>query len=321
MRKYICKRLIQMLLVLVVVSVVSFCLIKAAPGDILMSYITPDTTPEELEQLKTDLGMDQSIARQYLAWAGNVLHGNWGYSVINHQSVLDQILDKLPATAGLMGASLVLSLLIAIPLGLLSGVRKNGVFDNIVSFISYIGISIPNFWLGILLILLFSLKLEWLPASGMHSIGVETFADLVKHTILPMIVISSSNIAVFTRYVRSNTISQMEEDYVLTAISKGSSPTGILFRHVMKNCLLPIITLVGMNLVSLVTGSFIIESVFGWPGLGTLSLAAVSSRDYPLIMGVTMLSCVVLIVGIFLSDIVYTLVDPRIKSAGKECYE
>ena len=321
MRKYICKRLIQMLLVLVVVSVASFCLIKAAPGDILMSYITPDTTPEELEQLKTDLGMDQSIARQYLAWAGNVLHGNWGYSVINHQSVLNQILDKLPATAGLMGASLVLSLLIAIPLGLLSGVRKNGVFDNIVSFISYIGISIPNFWLGILLILLFSLKLEWLPASGMHSIGVETFADLVKHAILPMIVISSSNIAVFTRYVRSNTISQMEEDYVLTAISKGSSPTGILFRHVMKNCLLPIITLVGMNLVSLVTGSFIIESVFGWPGLGTLSLAAVSSRDYPLIMGVTMLSCVVLIVGIFLSDIVYTLVDPRIKSAGKECYE
>lgn len=321
MRKYICKRLIQMLLVLMVVSVVSFRLIKAAPGDILMSYITPDTTPEELEQLKIDLGLDQSTARQYLAWAGNVLHGNWGYSVINHQSVLDQILDKLPATAGLMGASLVLSLLIAIPLGLLSGVKKNGVFDNIVSFISYIGISIPNFWLGILLILLFSLKLEWLPASGMHSIGVETFADLVKHAILPMIVISSSNIAVFTRYVRSNTISQMEEDYVLTAISKGSSPTGILFRHVMKNCLLPIITLVGMNLVSLVTGSFIIESVFGWPGLGTLSLAAVSSRDYPLIMGVTMLSCVVLIVGIFLSDIVYTLVDPRIKSAGKECYE
>lgn len=321
MVKYICKRILQMMVVLMVVSIISFCLIKLAPGDILMSYVTPNTTPEELEQLKIDLGLEGSILQQYTAWVGNVLHGNWGYSVINHQSVLGQILDRLPATAGLMGASLVLSLVVSIPLGLLSGVKKNSLFDNIVSFISYIGISIPNFWFGILLILLFSLKLGWLPASGMHTIGVESFADLAKHAVLPMIVISMSQIAVFTRYVRSNTISQMEEDYVLTAVSKGTSPVGILFRHVMKNCLLPIITLVGMNLVSLVTGSFIIESVFGWPGLGTLSLASVSSRDYPLIMGVTMLSCVVLIVGIFLSDILYTLVDPRIQSAGKESHE
>lgn len=321
MVKYICKRLVQMMIVLVVVSIVSFFVIKLAPGDILMSYVGPNTTQEELEQLKQDLGLEGSVLEQYLAWANNVLHGNWGYSVINHQSVLDQILEKLPATAGLMGASLLLSLVVSIPLGLLSGMHKNGILDNIVSFISYIGISIPSFWFGILLILLFSLKLEWLPASGMRTIGIDTFGDLARHAILPMIVISMSNIAVFTRYVRSNTISQMEEDYVLTAVSKGTSRAGILFRHVMKNCLLPIITLVGMNLVSLVTGSFIIESVFGWPGLGTLSLASVSSRDYPLIMGVTMLSCVVLIVGIFLSDILYTLVDPRIKSAGKERHE
>ena len=321
MVKYICKRLIQMVIVLLAVSVISFFAIKLAPGDILISYVTPDTTEQELEQLKEDLGLNGSIPQQYLNWAGNVLHGNWGYSVINHQSVRDQILERLPATAGLMGASLVLSLLVSIPLGLLTGIRKNSLFDNIVSFCSYIGISIPSFWFGILLILLFSLKLEWLPASGMRTIGVDSFGDLARHAILPMIVISMSNIAVFTRYVRSNTISQMEEQYVITAVSKGTPPVRILFRHIMKNCLLPIITLLGMNLVSLVTGSFIIESVFGWPGLGTLSLSSVSSRDYPLIMGVTMLSCVVLIVGIFLSDILYTLVDPRIKSAGKERYE
>lgn len=317
MVKYICKRLIQMIIVLIAVSIASFFIIKIAPGDVLMSYITPDITEEQIEQLKEDLGLNDSIIKQYTNWVNNVLHGNLGYSHVNHQSVRMQIMERLPATMGLMGTSLLVSLLVAIPLGLWSGIKKNKLVDNIISLFSYIGISLPSFWFAILLILLFSLKLDWLPASGMHDLGETGFGDLVAHAVLPVFVISVSNIGVFTRYVRANTINQLEEDYVLTAVSKGTSPAKILFRHVMKNCLLPIITLVGMNLVSLVTGSFIIESVFGWPGIGTLSITAVNNRDYPIVMAVTMLSCMVLVVGTFLSDILYTLVDPRIKAMGR----
>ena len=205
-----------------------------------------------------------------------------------------------------------------IPLGLWSGVKKNKTADHIISLISYIGISIPNFWVGILLILLFSLTLGWLPASGMHSLNDNSFLDLVRHALMPVFITGMSHVAVFTRYIRSNTIREMGEEYVLTAISKGTPRIRIIFGHVLKNCLLPIITLVGMNLVSLVTGSFIVESVFGWPGLGKLGVSSVTSRDYPVIMGITMLACAVLIVGNFLADILYTVVDPRIQSAIKE---
>ena len=172
MFKYICKRITQMILVLVIVSIATFTLIKVAPGDVLNAYISPTLTAEEVEQIKEDLGLDKSNVEQYLSWLNNVLHGNWGYSHVNHQSVKNQIEEKLPATIGLMGTALIFSLLVAIPLGLISGVKRNGIIDNIVSFFSYISISIPGFWFGILLIMLFALKLKWLPASGMHSIWI-----------------------------------------------------------------------------------------------------------------------------------------------------
>ena len=318
MARFLFRRLLQMLLVLLIVSFASFVIIKVAPGDILMSYVRPEMSNEDIEELREELGLNGSILSQYRKWGSNILHGNWGYSITNHRSVFKQICEKLPATAALMGTSLLFSLLVAIPLGLWSGVKKNKTADHIISLISYIGISIPNFWVGILLILLFSLTLGWLPASGMHSLNDNSFLDLVRHALMPVFITGMSHVAVFTRYIRSNAIREMGEEYVLTAISKGTPRIRIVFGHVLKNCLLPIITLVGMNLVSLVTGSFIVESVFGWPGLGKLGVSSVTSRDYPVIMGITMLACAVLIVGNFLADILYTVVDPRIQSAIKE---
>ena len=200
----------------------------------------------------------------------------------------------------------------SIPLGLISGVNKGMPIDRIISDISYIGISIPPFWFGIMLIIVFSLKLNWLPSMGMRTVGVDSVWDVIKHGILPAIVLSTKNTAVFTRYIRANTISQMEEEYVDTAISKGASKNRIVYCHVMKNCLLPIITLAGMNLSGLVVGSFIVESVFSWPGMGTLGMAAINARDYPVIMGFTMISCVILILGNFIADILYGICDPRI---------
>ena len=167
------------------------------------------------------------------------------------------------------------------------------------------------------LVVLFSLKLGILPTNGMRSTGESSVIDLLWHLILPSLTLSLGNTAVFTRYIRANTIGQLEEEYVLTAKSKGLKKMAILFKHVLKNCLLPVITIAGMNIVSLVTGSFIIESVFGWPGMGTLGMSAINSRDYPMIMGFTMLSCIILIIGNFVADILYGVADPRIKIAGE----
>ena len=322
MNKFVLKRFLQMFLVWILVSIFSFSIIYFAPGDPLYIYMTPGATghkmtDEEMDRMRESLGLNGNVVEQYVSWAEKLVHGNVGISINNKQPVLDQILEKLPCTVGLMGSSLVLSLLIAIPLGLIAGTHKNKLVDNIISGLTYLGISVPAFWLGIVLIILFSMKLGLLPSSGMRTIGVNSAWDVIKHGILPAVVLGLNNMAVFVRYIRSNTITQMEEEYVQTAISKGISNRGIMYGQVLKNCMLPIITVVGSRFGTLVTGSFIIESVFAWPGLGTLGMSAINNRDYPMIMGITMFSCTILLLGNFLADILYGFADPRIKQ-GKE---
>lgn len=313
MKSYILKRVLQLIPVVILVSILSFLISYLAPGDPMDMYAMGEMTDQQLEELSIALGLNGGVVERYLGWLTNVLQGNWGKSVIQYQPVTKLIGEKLGNTFLLMGTSLVLSIVISIPLGLWAGMRKNKLADNVISFVSYVGISVPSFWIAIVLVIIFSLKLKWLPNIGMRTTGVHTTWDLIKHLILPSVVLSLSNTATFTRYIRSNTIAQLEEDYVLTATAKGLSRVQILFGHVLKNCLLPIITLVGMNLSNLVTGSFIVESIFGWPGMGTLGINAINSRDYPMIMGFTMLSCLLLVFGNFLSDILYSVADPRIK--------
>lgn len=317
MKNYILKRIVQMIPVLILVSIFSFMIIHFAPGDPINMYIRPDMTEEEIEIIRQNLGLDGSIVEQYFAWLLNVCKGNFGNSVINHQPVATQIFNKLPATLLLMGTSFILSIVIAIPLGLVSGMKKNKLIDQIISIFSYIGISIPSFWFGLMLLVVFALNLRLFPVNGMRTTGVDSVLDVMWHLVLPSIVLSVDNIAVFTRYIRSNTITQLEEEYVLTAKAKGVPKNRIMTGHVLKNCLLPIITIAGMNLASLVTGSFIIESVFGWPGMGTLGMSAINSRDYPMIMGFTMLSCLILIIGNLVADLLYSVADPRIKQGVK----
>lgn len=313
MKRYLIKRIVQMIPVLILVSIFSFMIIHFAPGDPLNMYIRSDMTQQEIDDIREDLELDGSVVEQYFAWLANICKGNFGNSLINHQPVAAQIFEKLPATILLMGTSFVLSVLAAIPLGLWSGMKKNKVVDQVISLFSYIGISIPSFWLALMLIVVFALNLHLLPSNGMRTVGSESVLDILWHLILPSIVLSVGNMAVFTRYIRSNTITQLEEEYVLTAKAKGVSKRKIMTGHVLKNCLLPVITIAGMNLASLVTGSFIIESVFGWPGMGTLGMSAINSRDYPMIMGFTMLSCVILILGNLIADLLYGVADPRIK--------
>lgn len=313
MKEILLKRLLQTIPVIILVSIFSFLIIHLAPGDPVNMYIKPEMTIEDIEAIREELGLNAGIVEQYISWIKNVFQGELGYSLVNHQSVSEQIMEKLPATVSLMGVSMIFSLLVSIPLGLISGLKRDKITDQIISIFSYIGISIPSFWFALMLIVVFCLNLRLLPNSGMRTLGVESFWDLVKHMILPVLVLSWGNIAVFTRYIRSSTITQLEEEYVLTAKSKGLERMQILVRHVLKNCLLPVITLAGMNFAGLVTGSFIVESVFGWPGMGTLGMNAITSRDYPMIMGFTMLSCLLLILGNLIADILYQIADPRIK--------
>lgn len=313
MKQAIVKRLLQSIPLLFFISVVCFALIKLAPGDPVQTFVTPNMSPEDVERKRQSLGLDLPVYVQYLIWLKNVCMGDFGYSLINHRPVLTQILDRLPATAGLMGVSILLALLMSIPLGLLAGANRNRWVDKTLNMISYIGISIPGFWFAMLLIYLFAIKLHLLPSMGMRTIGVDSAWDVIKHGILPSIVLSFIHLSVYMRYIRSSTVGQLKEDYVQIQYAYGSTPRQVLFRHVLKNVLLPVITLLGISLPNLITGAIIIETVFSWPGMGALIITAVFGFDYPVIMGITMFASLLLVIGNLLADILYSVVDPRIK--------
>ncbi|WP_425446902.1 ABC transporter permease [Dethiothermospora halolimnae] len=313
MTKYILKRIIQAAIMLLVISIISFTLMHIAPGDPSTSYISPKMNAKEIQAVKERLGLNDPIHIQYIKWIRKVLKGDLGYSLIDFRPVTEVIKSRIPATVGLMGSSLLISLFISIPLGLYTAKKKGKLIDNIITTISYVGISIPSFWFGILLIYIFAYKFGMLPSVGMRTIGIEnSVLDVIKHGILPCTVLSFSSISVYTRYVRSSTIVQLNENYVRTEEAYGFSKYKIMFKYVLKNVLLPIITILGMSLPSIVTGAFVTETVFGWPGMGRLGVDSIFNYDYPVIMATTMLTALLLIVGNLIADILYGIVDPRI---------
>lgn len=315
MNNVLVRRLAQLVPMLFFISLVSFLLVKLAPGDPVQAYITPRMSPDDIERIRHSLGLDKPMFMQYLLWLKNVLQGDLGYSLIYHRPVLTMIAERIPATLGLMGASLVLAIVLAIPLGLLAGAFKHRWLDHFLNMFAYIGISVPIFWFGILLITVFSVQLNWLPSMGMRTIGVEdSWLDVFRHGILPCIALTFYNLSNYVRYIRSNTITQLSADYVQTQLAYGATRRSILFRHVLKNVLLPVITLFGLSFGELVVGAYVTESVFSWPGMGLLGIQSITSLDYPLIMAMIMLSSTMLIVGNLLADLLYRVADPRIKA-------
>ncbi|TQR42269.1 ABC transporter permease [Paenibacillus popilliae] len=316
MQKYIMRRVLQAIPLLWFISIVSFALIKLAPGDPVLSFVTPNMNAEDVERIRHDLGLTEPIIVQYWNWLKNVFSGDLGYSLMSHRPVTELILERLPATIGLMGSAMLISLLISVPLSMYAASRKNRLSDRGLSLLSYIGISIPSFWFGIMLIYIFALKLNLLPSMGMRTIGVDSTLDILKHGILPCTVLTFMNVSVYMRYIRSHTISQLEEDYVQIQYAYGATRGTVLRRHVLKNVLLPVITILGMSFPELIAGAFITESVFSWPGMGALGITSVFQLDYPVIMGITMISSVMLVVGNLVADLLYGVVDPRIKTTG-----
>lgn len=314
MKEKIIKRLLNMIPMLFFITIISFILMHLAPGDPLQAYISPDMNVEDIERIRESLGLNDPIIVQYFKWLFNTIQGNLGYSMVNSKPVLDLILERLGPTILLSGSALIISIMISIPVGLISGYKKNSIIDKVLNVVSYIGISIPSFWFAMMLIYVFSIKLNIFPSVGMRTIGVDTTLDLMNHLILPVTVLSFYNLSVYIRYIRSSTIEQLKQDYVTTQYAYGASTKDILFKHVLKNTLLPVITIFGMSLPSIFTGAFITETIFGWPGMGQLGVNAIFGYDYPVVMGITLFSSAMLIIGNLIADILYAMVDPRIKS-------
>ncbi|EII6777391.1 ABC transporter permease, partial [Clostridioides difficile] len=290
-------------------------LLELAPGDPADAYINPLMSSQDIENIRVNMGLDKPVYIRYLNWLKNTLSGNLGISYINHMPVTEQIMEKMGNTFIIMGTSLIFSILVAIPLGIFLAVNKNSITSKVSSVFNYIGVSIPSFWIGMILISIFSVKLNIFPSGGMHTIGNDSIGDLVKHLVLPVITLGLYNTAIFTNYVEASVNEQLKKQYVITARAKGLSEKVILFKHVLKNSLTSLVTILGMSIQKLVTGAFVTEVVFSWPGMGRLMIDSIFSRDYTVIMAITMLSALFLILGNLVADILYLLIDPKIKSS------
>ncbi|HBF5039032.1 TPA: ABC transporter permease [Clostridioides difficile] len=315
MLKLILNRVKVLIPMLILISILSFGLLELAPGDPADAYINPLMSSQDIENIRVNMGLDKPVYIRYLNWLKNTLSGNLGISYINHMPVTEQIMEKMGNTFILMGISLIFSILVAIPLGIFLAVNKNSITSKVSSVFNYIGVSIPSFWIGMILISIFSVKLNIFPSGGMHTIGNDSIGDLVKHLVLPVITLGLYNTAIFTNYVEASVNEQLKKQYVITARAKGLSEKVILFKHVLKNSLTSLVTILGMSIQKLVTGAFVTEVVFSWPGMGRLMIDSIFSRDYTVIMAITMLSALFLILGNLVADILYLLIDPKIKSS------
>lgn len=317
MGRYLVRRALVSLLVLVIVSILVFVLVRLAPGDPVEMMVPPQSRGPGNEQviadMRAELGLDDSLLVQYFAWLGNALGGDLGYSIATKRPVAGLLGERIGPTVTLMGLSLLLALVIAIPLGLLAAVRKGRIADHITSLVSLSALSTPPFFLGILAIYVVSLQLELLPSAGMSTPGQESFADSLLHLLMPMAILGFAQSGVFIRYVRASVISELQAGYVRTAQAKGLKPAKIVTKHVLRNAMIPVITIVALSLPSLLAGAVVIETVFAWPGMGQLAVASVLSRDYPVIIGFALVVAVLVLLANLIADLLYRVVDPRVK--------
>lgn len=305
-------RLLYSAIVLLGVLVVVFSLVHFVPGDPVRLALGTRYTQEAYDALRAASGLDRPILEQFFSYVGNALTGNLGVSFRNGDAVTTTLLQRLPATLSLAGVGLVIALLISVPAGIWSALREGRLSDGIIRVTSQFGVSIPDFWMGMLLIGLFSSTLGWLPSSGYSSIS-EDPGDWARHVLLPGLTVGLVAGAIMTRYIRSAVLEVASMGYVRTARSKGLSAWTVTMRHIVRNALVPVLTIAGIQLATILGGVIVVEVVFAWPGLGRLVYDAVSSRDYPLIQGSVLLIAVMFLAVNFIVDVLYALVDPRIR--------
>jgi peptide/nickel transport system permease protein len=319
---YLLRRLIFMIPLFFGITVICFSVMHLAPGSPtdMQTQMNPRAAAELQERLRAMYDLDKPLYEQYLIWVKRLVVLDLGKSFSpDRRPVTDKILERLPITISLNVLSLFLIIMISIPIGVMSAVRQGSLFDKITGVIVFIGFAIPTFWLALLLMILFGIDLDWLPISGLRSLNyeylppVEAFLDLVGHLILPVSLAAFGGLAGLSRYMRSNMLEVIRQDYITTARAKGLSERVVIYKHALRNALLPVITLLGLSVPGLIGGSVIFETVFSIPGMGQLFYMAVMSRDYPVVMGVLVIGAILTLLGNLLADISYALADPRIR--------
>ncbi|HLU03830.1 MAG TPA: ABC transporter permease [Advenella sp.] len=309
---YITRRLLATLPVIVMVAIVIFAILRLTPGDPAAIIAGDDATAAQLEQIRQTMGLDQPIYTQFVVWAGRLLHGDLGVSLLSGTPVLQMIAGRMGPTLALALSTIVLTVIIAIPLGVIAAWRQGKLLDRLIMSLSVLGFSIPTFVVGYLLIYFFAIQLGWLPVQGYKplSAGLLPFA---QRLVLPTLALSAIYVALIARITRSSIIEVMGEDYIRTARAKGLKEKSVLMRHALRNAAVPIVTVIGIGVASLISGVVVTESVFNLPGLGRLVVEAVLARDYPVIQGLILLFSIVYILINLIVDLLYTVFDPRIR--------
>ena len=311
---YALRRIAMIFPLLLGVSIILFALISLMPGDAVDLMVSPDLGAEQAELRRIRLGLDQPIHVRYVLWMGELLTGNLGYSTTTRLPVVESIVDRIGPTLLLMGLALVISVVGGVLLGTLSALKQRTTTDHVATLGAFAGVCIPNFFLALCGIYIFSVILGWLPSSGMRTPGIPfSLVDRLTRLVMPVAVLSLESIAIFTRYMRSSMLEVIHADYVRTARAKGLAERSVVYKHALRNALLPIVTVLGLRLRWLFGGSVIVEKVFSWPGIGRLMVDSVFTRDTGVVMGIVMISALLVMLGNLLADMAYAVVDPRIR--------
>jgi peptide/nickel transport system permease protein len=313
---YLLQRLFHALTILVGTSLLVFIFVELAPGDAVDAMLPPQSLASDTakERMREQLGLNDPAPLRYLRWLERTATGDLGYSLTSRKPISDIILTRLPTTLELVGFALVLSIIIGISTGIVAAIKQYSWIDYITTFFSFFWLSIPGFFLGLLMIYIFAVRLNWFPAFGATSAGAQhPMFDRMRHLILPGLTLGLDLAAALTRYTRASLLEVLHEDYIRTARAKGLKEWAVIVRHGLKNALIPIITVIAFRLPYLISGAVIIETVFQWPGLGLLLLSAATQKDYPLVMALALIVTLVVVVSSFVADVAYSLVDPRIR--------
>jgi peptide/nickel transport system permease protein len=322
MVNYILRRLLQAIPLLVLISVIVFAMLRLAPGGPLARFENdPTISAADLNRIRQQMGLDEPLPVQYGKWVSAMLRGDMGESYVSHQPVTEMIADRLPKTLRLMSVAFVVTLLIAIPVGVIAAVKKYSLFDHLVTTIAFAGQSVPIFWFGLILILVFYVTLEnpWVggplfPSGGIYSLDKEgEFWDGVWHLVLPVAMLSLAWVSWYTRFLRSSMLDVIHQDYVRTARSKGLREFWVISYHALANALIPLVTLIALDLPALFAGAVFTETIFSWPGMGRLFYQSALRRDYPVLMAVVMITAVLIVLSNLIADIIYGYLDPRIR--------
>ena len=318
MTRFILRRLAISIPVLLGISISTYFFLSLAPGDPVTAMLSPERMaslgPKWVEQQREALGLNKPFPVRYGLWMKEIAQGNLGFSYRGGQPVLDLILERIGPTLRLMATVMVIALALGIPLGVLSALKQYSWIDYLVTILGFASVSVPSFFLALGLIYVFALKLQWLPTAGMNGVGVvPTFRDSLNHLILPTCALGLPQAAPLIRYVRSSMLESIWQDYVTVARAKGLRERSVIFRHALRNVLIPIVTIVAIEVPGLFGGTVIIEQIFAWPGMGTLAITSVLGRDYPVIMGITLIGAVMIVLSNSLADVMYAVIDPRIR--------